>query len=84
MDTAFAVVTAKDVEDYVELHALVYNEAPWHDGWSVPVAKERFRGLAAAPRGRRRNDAMPEHRKGTTYLRPGSGNTPLALPLTEG
>src|SRR5450755_1619952 len=50
MNTAFAVVTAKDVEAFAELYALVYNAAPWHDGWSVPVAKERLRGLAAAPR----------------------------------
>ena len=50
MSTAFAVVTAKDVEAFAELYALVYNAAPWHDGWSVPVAKERLQGLAAAPR----------------------------------
>jgi len=50
MNTTFAVVTAEDVEAFAELYALVYNAAPWHDGWSVPLAKERLRGLAAAPR----------------------------------
>ena len=50
MNTAFAVVTAKDVEAFAELFTLVYNAPPWHDGWSVPVAEERLRGLAAAPR----------------------------------
>ena len=49
MNTAFAVVTAKDIEAFAELYALVYNAAPWNDGRSVPVAKERLRGLAAAP-----------------------------------
>ena len=50
MSTAFAVVTAKDVEAFAELYASVYNAAPWHDGWSVPVADERLWGSAAAPR----------------------------------
>jgi len=50
MNTAFAVVTAKDVEAFAELYALVFNAPPWHEGWSVPVAAERLLGLAAAPR----------------------------------
>jgi aminoglycoside 6'-N-acetyltransferase I len=49
MHTAFAVVAAKEVEAFAELYASVYNAAPWHDGWSVPLARERLRGLAAAP-----------------------------------
>ena len=62
MNTAFAVLTAKDVEAFAELFALVYNAAPWHDGWSVPVAKERLRGLAAASR----FEAMGAYQAGTT------------------
>jgi len=50
MNVAFAVVTAQDVEAFAELYASIYNAAPWHDGWSLSVAKERLRGLAAAPR----------------------------------
>jgi aminoglycoside 6'-N-acetyltransferase I len=50
LNTAFAAVSAKDVEAFAELYASVYNAAPWHDEWTVAGAKERLRGLAAAPR----------------------------------
>ena len=50
MNTTFAVVSAQDVEGFAELYARVFNAPPWQDGWSVPVAAERLRTLAAAPR----------------------------------
>ena len=50
MNTTISVVPPQGVEGFAELYARVFNAPPWQDGWSVPVAAERLRALAAAPK----------------------------------
>ena len=44
MNTAFAVVTAKDVEAFAELHALVYNTLHDMTGGRCPLPRRDFEG----------------------------------------
>ena len=50
MDTVFSPVSPQDIGSFAALYTEVFNAPPWQDGWSVPVAAERLRAMAAAPR----------------------------------
>ena len=50
MNTVFSPVAPQDIEGFAGLYVEVFNAPPWQDGWSVPVAAERLRSMAAAPR----------------------------------
>jgi len=50
MNAVFSPVAPQDVEDFASLYVEVFNAPPWQDGWSVPVAAERLRSMASAPR----------------------------------
>jgi aminoglycoside 6'-N-acetyltransferase I len=46
---SFVIVTETNIAQFVELYVSVFNSAPWNDGWSESVVKERLEAFTAFP-----------------------------------
>ena len=49
MDREFSTLSGQNVERFAPLYVAVFNEPPWRDGWSLPVATERLQSFARDP-----------------------------------
>ena len=50
MKQEYLPISAQNIDRFAPLYVAVFNAAPWHDGWSLPIVQERLRFLALAPK----------------------------------